>query len=341
MDFRFHRTILFRVFIFVFSILGFVSPIWGIEPQEILSRSLEAQFQLDLEGIKKTTKFHTHQENYILTARFIRLGPNFSYLLYLSPSKFKGRVILDDGSSRKDYIPHNKKLKIYPSLNCSAMEERRRENLGLLLTNYTVSRQPDEFILDRPSYVISLIPRHPGNPRLDVYVDKRTYFPLKKERYNAEGRLIISSSFISFDLREESSREGAYRGIPRILEEERAPSFPLFYTLQEIGKVAKFPLTVPEYLPPGYVLQGASMVDEGIAVKLTYTNGLGVICFFQRPRANIKMGNFRRLRFGSLEGKIRVGDGEKTFVWNKSGMTFVLIGDILETELRRIVESVN
>ncbi len=101
-----------------------------------------------------------------------------------------------------------------------------------------------------------------------------------------------------------------------------------------------FPLKVPEYLPPGYVLQGASLVDEGISVKLTYTNGLGVICLFQRPRANIKMENFQRLRFGSLEGRIKMGEGEKTFVWNKSGMTFVLIGDILETELRRIVESV-
>jgi len=102
----------------------------------------------------------------------------------------------------------------------------------------------------------------------------------------------------------------------------------------------KFPLKVPEYLPPGYVLQGSSLVHEGIAVKLTYTNGLGVICFFQRPRANIKMENFERLRFGSLEGRIRVGEDEKTLVWNKSGMTFVLMSDISKEELRRIAESV-
>ena len=339
MDFKFHLTILFRLFIFAFSILGLISPTWGIEPQEILSRSLEAQFQLNLEGIKKT-EFHTHQKNYILTAHFIRLGPDFSYLLYLSPSKFKGRVILDDGSSRKDYIPHKKKLRVYPSLNSSAMEQQRRENLELLLTNYTVSRQPDEFILGRPSYVISLIPRYPGNPRLDIYVDKRTYFPLKKKRYNAEGRLIVSSSFIFFNLRKEFSRENVYRSVQRILGEERAPSSPLFYTLQEIGRIVKFPLRVPEYVPPGYVLQGASLVDEGMAVKLTYTNGLGVICFFQRPRANVKMGNFHRFRFGSLKGRLRVREDEKTLVWNKSKITFILIGDISKEELRRIAESV-
>jgi negative regulator of sigma E activity len=339
MDFKFCQTILFRLFIFAFSTLGLGTPTWGIEPQEILSRSLEAQFQHDLEGIKKT-EFHTHQKDYMLTARFIRLGPDFSYLLYLSPSKLKGRMILDDGSSRKDYAPHKKKLRIYPSLNSSPMQQRRRENLKLLLKNYTISRQPDEFILGRPSYVISLIPWYPGNPRLDIWVDKRTYLPLKKERYNAEGKLVASSSFVPFNLRKEFFREGIYRSVRRILGEEIAPAFPPFSTLQEIGRMVKFHLKVPDYLPPGYVFQGASLVDEEMAVKLTYTNGLGVICFFQRPRANIKMGNFQRLSFGSSEGKIRLGEDEKTLVWNKSRMTFVLMGDISKEELRRIAESV-
>jgi len=339
MDFKFYQIILFKLFVFAFSMLGLVSATWGIEPQEILSRSLEAQFELDLEGIKKT-EFHTHQKDYILTARFIRLGPDFSYLLYLSPSKLKGRMILDDGTSRKDYIPLKKKLRIYPSLNSSLMQQRRRENLKLLLTNYTISRQPDEFILGRPSYVIFFIPRYPGNPRLNIWVDKRTYLPLRKERYNAEGKMIASSSFVPFNLRKEFFRESAYQSARRILGEERAPAFPLFYTLQEIGRIVKFRLKVPEYLPPGYILQGASLVDEGMAAKLTYTDGLGVICFFQRSRANIKMRNFQRLRFGSLGGKIRVGEDEKTLVWNKSGMTFVLMSDISKEELRRIAESV-
>ncbi len=81
-------------------------------------------------------------------------------------------------------------------------------------------------------------------------------------------------------------------------------------------------------------------MEEGIATKLTYTDGLGVICFFQRPRANIIMRNFQRLMFGSLEAKIRVGEDEKTLVWNKSGMTFVLMSDVSKEELRKIAESV-
>lgn len=339
MDFKFERVILFRLFIFAFSILGLISPTWGIEPQEILSRSLEAQFQLDLEGIKKT-EFHTHREDPILTARFIRLGPDFSYLLYLSPSKLKGRMILDDGSSRKDYMPHKKKLRIYPSLNSSPMEEQRRKNLELLLTNYAVSRQADALILGRPSYVISVIPRYPGNPRLHIWVDKRTYLPLKKQRYNAEGKLIVSSSFIPFNLRKELARGSVYRSIRRILGEGKARSSSHFYTQEKIRRVVKFHVRVPEYLPRGYILRGASLVGEGTTAKLTYTNGLGMICFFQRPRANIKMGSFQRLRFAGLEGKLRVSEDEKTLVWNKSGMTFILMGDISEEELRRIAESV-
>ena len=212
------------------------------------------------------------------------------------------------------------------------MQERRRENLELLLTNYTVSRQSDEFILGRPSYVISLIPRYPGNPRLDIWVDKETYLSLKKERYNAEGNLITSSSFVPLDLRKGPLGESVDRSIQRMLGKESSPASPLFYTLQEIGEIVKFRLEVPEYLPPGYILQGASLVDERIAVKLTYTDGLGVICFFVRPRANIKMENFQRLRFGSSEGRIREREDEKTLVWDKNGITFVLMGDMSKAE---------
>lgn len=339
MNFKSHQIVFLSLFVFFFCTLGWVSPTWGIEPHEILGRSLEAQFQLDLEGIKRA-EFHTRQEDSVLTARFIRLGPDFSYLLYVSPSGLKGRMILDDGSSRKDYIPHKKKLRVYPSLNSGPSKLERRENLDLLAANYTISRHGDEFILGRPSYVISVIPKSPGNPRLDIWIDKKTYFPLKKQRYNAEGKLIVSSSFIPFSLRKEVFRKRVYQSVRRIRGERKAVLSHHSYTLDEARRVVEYHLRVPEYLPRGYILRRVGLLDEGKTVKLAYTDGLGVICFFQRPRVNIKMRSFEKLRFGNLEGKLRAREDEKTLVWNKSGMTFILMGDILKKELSRIAESV-
>ncbi|MCK4419195.1 hypothetical protein KAV79_05270, partial [Candidatus Aerophobetes bacterium] len=49
------RTFLKSFFMVVFFLLGIMtSPLLAVEPKEILSLSLEAQFQLDFEGIKKT-----------------------------------------------------------------------------------------------------------------------------------------------------------------------------------------------------------------------------------------------------------------------------------------------
>ncbi len=339
MGFKSYQIVFLSVFVFLSCTLGWVYPTWGIEPHEILSRSLEAQCQLDLEGIKRT-EFHTGRENSVLTAGFIRLGRDFSYLLYVSPSRLKGRMVLDDGSSRKDYIPDEKKLRVYPSLNSRSMQQERQNNLNLLAANYTISRQRDEFILGRPSYVISVMPKSPGNPRLDIWIDKKTYFPLKKQRYNAEGKLIVSSSFIPFDLRKEVFRERVYQSVRRIRGKRKAVLSPRSYTLDEVGRMVKYHLGVPEYLPRGYILRGVDLLDEGKTAKLTYTDGLGVICLFQRPRVNIKMRSFEKLRFGNLEGKLRAREDEKTLVWNKSGVTFILMGDILKKELGRIAESV-
>ena len=103
------------------------SALLAMEPKEILTRSLEAQFGLDLEGIKKTN-FRLPGRRYTTTTRIIRQEPDFTYTTILAPAKLKRLVILDDGKFRIKHVRGSNKFEFFPSLNSSEAKEIKRKN---------------------------------------------------------------------------------------------------------------------------------------------------------------------------------------------------------------------
>ena len=310
--------------LFVLIILsgGMTSALLAIEPKEILTRSLEAQFGLDFEGIKKT-EFRLPRRGYT-TIRVIQQKPDFTYKATSAPARFKRLVILDDGKFYMEHIQGSNKFEFFPSLNSLEAKEIKRKSLNLIFINYKISKLLDGYILGRPVYVISLIPKHPGNPRRKVWIDKKTYLPLKGEDYNWQEKLISSSFFTEIHFDRRFPKEKFYRDFPqrprkKVLSQER------FLSLKDLRRKIRFPVSLPHYLPAGYEFQEAVLLFEGRAVKLTYTNGLGVICLFQIP-SNIKLR-------GYLEGA-------HPLVWRKRGKTFDLKGDVPRKELFKIKQSV-
>ncbi len=261
---------------------------------------------------------------YIITTRIIHQKPDFTYTATLAPSRVKGLVTLDDGKFHMWHIQGSNKFKFSPSLNSPEAREIKRKSLNLRLINYKISRLLDDYITGRPVYVISLFPKHPDNRRRKVWIDKKTYLPLKEEDYNWQGELIYSSFFTEIHFDRWFSKEKFYRDFPR---RSRKKVFPQerFLNLKDLRRKIKFPVSSPHYLPPGYEFQEAVLLFKGRAVKLTYTNGLGVICLFQMP-ANIK-----------LEGYFK---GAHPLVWRKRGKTFDLKGDVPRKELIKIKQSV-
>ena len=303
---------------------GIASPLLATEPKEILKRSLEAQFQLDFEGIQKT-EFRLPGRKYIITTRIIHQKPDFTYTATLAPSRVKGLVTLDDGKFHIWHIRGSNKFKFSPSLNSPEAREIKRKSLNLKFTNYKISQLIDSYIGGRSVYVISLIPRHPGNPRQKVWIDKKTYLPLKEEKYNWKGELIFAFHYTGIHFNRRFSKEKFYRDFPQRLIKRTFFSRERFLSLKDLKAKIRFLVSIPQYLPPGYEFQEAVLLFKGRAVKLTYTNGLGVICLFQMP-ANIK-----------LEGYFK---GAHPLVWRKRGKTFDLKGDVPRKELIKIKQSV-
>jgi len=315
------------IFVGLFLLLNLmVVPSLAMEREKILCLSLEAQFQVDAEGIKET-QVYRQEKNYIIRAKIIYRKPDFSYILYLAPPMIKGRRILDNGKLRIEYIPGMNNPKHSSSLNSSLARKRREKSLNLILANYTISQLPDEYIAGREVYVISLVPQYPGSPGLKRWIDKETFLPLKQERYNSEGKLTFSSQFTEIHFGKKISEE-ELNDIPESVKDKGIlPRHQVVSDIEELKEISRFPLSFPKYLPSGYSFQEGVLLNGGQRVALTYTNGLETIVLFQGPPINLKIQGDREMPFG-------------TKFWTDKGKTFVLIANISEEELTKIMESV-
>ena len=323
------------IFIGLFFLLNLmVVPSLAVEPEKILSLSLEAQFQVDAEGIKET-QVCRKGENYIIRAKVVYQKPDFSYILYLAPPMIKGRRILDNGKLRIEYIPGMNNPKHSSSLNSSLARKRREKSLNLILANYTISQLPDEYIAGREVYVISLIHQYPDSPGLKRWIDKETFLPLKQERYNSEGKLTFSSQFTEIHFGKKISEE-ELNDIPESGENGKFLPPYRVSDLEELRKISKFSLSLPKYLPVGYSFQEGVLLNGGQRVTLIYTNGLDTIVLSQEPPITVKTEDNRQIPFGGVLSKM----GVKTKFWTDKGKTFVLIANISEEELTKIMESI-
>lgn len=303
-----------------------VIPSLAMEREKILCLSLEAQFQVDAEGIKET-RVCREEESYIIRAKIIYRKPDFSYILYLAPPMIKGRRIIDNGKLRIEYIPGMNNPKHSSSLNSSLARKRREKSLNLILANYTISQLPDEYIVGREVYVISLVPQYPGSPGLKRWIDKETFLPLKQERYNSEGKLTFSSQFTEIHFGKKISEEELNHIPESVKDKGILPRHQVVSDIEELKEISRFPLSFPKYLPSGYSFQEGVLLNGGQRVALTYTNGLETIVLFQGPPINLKIQGDREMPFG-------------TKFWTDKGKTFVLIANISEEELTKIMESV-
>ena len=324
------------VFVSIFILLILiVLPSLAMEPEKILSLSLEARFQIDVEGIKET-RVCREEESYTIRAKIIYRKPTFSYILYLAPPMIKGRRILDNGKLRVEYIPGMSNPNLYASLNSSLAKKRRKKDLNLILANYTISQSADEYIAGREAYVISLIHQQPDSPGLKRWIDKETFLSLKQERYNSEGELTSSSQFVEIHFGKKTSQE-ELNGMPESGESGKLLSpHEVISDIEELKERSKFPLSFPRYLPSGYSFQEGILLTGGQRVVLTSTNGLETIVLFQGPPMNVKTEDSDQLPFGGALLMM----GVKTEFWTAQGKTFVLIANMSEEELSKIKESI-
>lgn len=68
-------------------------------------------------------------------------------------------------------------------------------DISLLISNHDVILEGTETVANHFTQVVKVVPRHKGNPSKKLWIDTKTFIPLKKEYYNSDGVLTTQTFY--------------------------------------------------------------------------------------------------------------------------------------------------
>ncbi|MCS7202190.1 MAG: hypothetical protein NZ841_05390 [Dictyoglomus sp.] len=304
--------------IFVILIISFS---FSLSTFDILQEALEKDGKISLQGIEINIFYDENGMPKISISRVIYGGNYKLRREYLAPSLFLGRIIIDDGVKKFEYIPNLRRLIISTSgfINDSREIKKRIE---LIKKNYKILNLGIETITDRKAIVILLVSKYTNLPVLKLWIDIETYFILRKDKYNSDGKL-LSRTFFSEIKYGESYPNSLFKPDP-LWKTENVINEPIFKEI-DIKSSGEIPLE----LPLGYVLEKLFLipqVEDFIIYYYRYTDGLNTLSFF---KTNIPLKKIREpIKVGSFKGMLEESLFWKSFMWQDEIWTYFLIGDI-------------
>lgn len=230
-----------------------------------------------------------------------------------------------------------------------------RGDISLLLSNYEVISKGMEKTAGRQTQIIQLKPRHTGNPSKRLWVDIETFMPLKREYYNSDGMLKTRSFYtkINYDARIKSGNLSP----PEDWQVIKPPQKIRKFSKKQISETTDFDIVEPKYVPAGYVLDGFYRFQpppprRGKGVHIRYVDGLNSISVFEVLPHRFRHGMGRIRGFFRGHGRERKHRQDKprckmldnhkgkAIRITKGDLNVVIIGDMAESELQKVADSI-
>ncbi len=301
-------------------------------------------------------------------------APNLTRTEYLpSATATSGyRVVISDGESTWHYEPS---LGVVFHMPGTAPERARQQKPGtgpgtvsaasnsafsLIERNYTVSLMSTESLAGRRAHVIRLRPVNPGNPSRRIWVDTEYPFILRTEKYRPNGFLSSLSFYNDIEFMPEIADDAFRLQVPPRVAIVTLPGAGSLVSLEDLQKRAGFSVPVPNVVPAGYVLEGGTLTPrEDVQIAhIRFTDGLNTISLFIVPPVSGATGrrpggpNIEdQFDAVSLGRQVLLDDGTKAQLadyqdakllrWLKSGYEFTLIGEVDESLLLQMANSVD
>jgi outer membrane lipoprotein-sorting protein len=183
--------------------------------------------------------------------------------------------------------------------------------------NYVARDAGEAPVAGRPTRLVDIAPRRKGPVARRLWLDRETSFALKRERYNAEGRLTSATEYeeVDFGAPVPPDTFSVPEGWAKLEPGGQGPRL----TVHELSARIGFPVSVPRYLPEGYVLLGGYVQEWGRwgirMAELWYTDGLRVLSVYERPKGEGPprpgMAHGRGGRHGDRAGRGRGGHPDR------------------------------
>ena len=209
----------------------------------------------------------------------------------------------------------------------------------------------EDVVAGRPCAIVLVSPPTEGvpGPVRRFWIDRETGLRLKTEEIGPTGRVLSSTYFLQVDVHPRfDDADFTAPSLPAgfLRERQERQAFP---TVEAAQKTVRFSLRKPGYLPPGFDLRQVvvSRLKNSRVVVQRYANSMSGVTLFQTDAANLPFpGRRREERNKPFEESPRGGRrdgwgrGPRVQTWRSGDISFVLIGNLPDDQMKRIADSV-
>lgn len=295
----------------------------------------EAESKVRLSGVLRTTTVLQTGEVESEVAIYRKQG--MTRYEYRAP-ELGGLVLIDKG---------NTLIRLNPATRTAAVETVHQSpaTVDLVLKNYQASLVGQERLLGRLVDVVTLSPRRGIGPSRKMWIDRLTGVVLRTEQYNSAGKLISRSAYLSVDWNADPDDSlfavpAGWKQVQSPLQSER------HLDKAELSRQMGFTVREPSYVPLGFVLDGFHLVYRPNmlpSAHIRYVDGLNSISVFEH-RCPPGPGRGRGFQWGRRMGRrgnceIFTSSEGNVLVKEAGGIRFIVVGDLPETELQKVIDS--
>jgi sigma-E factor negative regulatory protein RseB len=206
--------------------------------------------------------------------------------------------------------------------------------LALMGRNYEAEVQGNDRVAGRPTDVV--VVRKPGlSPQARFWLDQETHVALRREVYDADGRVLRASAFVDVELAEPATAE-IVSGIDR----PEPSGDPLQPT--DLDELRDDDWLLPATLPGGLELVDARTIgeDQERVVHLSYSDGISTLSLFEQ-QGDLDTGSLEGWRRETLGGARVYAKPTypRRIVWSGGGRVFTLVAECQQPTVEEVVAS--
>lgn len=298
--------------------LGWCASAQGQTPVQWLDRMERAERTVSLEGVR-VTQFFLPVPTPPVEEHIVRSGVRYR-VEYLRPLLRRGEVLIDDGVRRFHFLPHLKKVQVFPSEQ-PLMLRRRQEMLKRLRWGELVLEAKDAEPVAGRQTVLLVMKSAQGKPLRRWWIDREYGVILRMEELTPRGEVRLRTEYVRLTIPADVRPDRFAPRFPAQVQQQNIlPPTRVFASVEEVQPLVSFPIRQPRELPTGYRLTEVRLRLIGMRplVSLHYSDGVSSIALFQ-TRAPLRDDMPLLRSLSPLAVKV-----EK---WRDGDVTLVLIGN--------------
>ncbi len=297
----------------LFTILALLasSPVFPADVKELLHKAEVAERYISYRGMKVVTFDFGGN---VTSAKFkiLHLQPDKTRTEFFTPCALAGIIVIQNGDRFWKYYPKREVWEESPRPLILPPDIVYDEALH----NYDLHLIGSDTVAGRPTHVVQAIPYSRFDTARKVWIDKDYFLVVKSQVENRRGEVVNSAAFTDIDYNPRDIEASSFKVKGKVIQAPK-PGY------------MNFDIVKPTYLPKGYKLTGVTRlsVNGRCSAHLQFSNGAYTISMFERKDP-------KDSAIKEIKSKVT-----NVFTWTRNGVRFTLMGDVPESELRKIADS--